>query len=74
MQLIKLLTIFLNIEYNANLDKKILDDSKSPEEALEAISDAPMVVDVELVQATSTPPIPGEGSAGLEDKMGEVSL
>ncbi|KAJ6569194.1 hypothetical protein B0H19DRAFT_1134822 [Mycena capillaripes] len=40
--LIKLLSIFLNVEYNPTLDKKLLDDSMSAEDALEEVSDAPM--------------------------------
>jgi len=45
--LIKLLSIFLNIDYNPTLDKKLLDDSATAEEALEEVSDASMGDDVE---------------------------
>ncbi|KAF9066527.1 hypothetical protein BDP27DRAFT_1330451 [Rhodocollybia butyracea] len=38
--LIKLLSLFLNIDYNPTLDKKLLSDSASADEALEEVSDA----------------------------------
>ncbi|KAF9071162.1 hypothetical protein BDP27DRAFT_1419207 [Rhodocollybia butyracea] len=38
--LIKLLSLFLNIDYNHTLDKKLLSDSATANEALEEVSDA----------------------------------
>ncbi|KAJ7119635.1 hypothetical protein C8R44DRAFT_878047 [Mycena epipterygia] len=49
--LIKLLSLFLNIEYNPTLDKKLLDDSTATEEALEEVSDASMEDPVESAKA-----------------------
>lgn len=73
--LIKLLSIFLNIEYNPALDKKLLDDSTTADEALEEVSDAPMGDDIEPAKAASQLPPPAEeNTAGLEVKMGELHI
>jgi hypothetical protein len=70
-----LLSIFLNIEYNPALDKKLLDDSTTADEALEEVSDAPMGDDIEPAKAASQLPPPAEeNTAGLEVKMGELHI
>ncbi|KAJ6555184.1 hypothetical protein DFH09DRAFT_1165737 [Mycena vulgaris] len=73
--LIKLLSVFLNIEYNPILDKKLLDDSTAADEALEGVSDAPIAVHVEPTKAASElRGEEGEESAGLEQKMGTLHV
>ncbi|KAJ7575379.1 hypothetical protein C8J56DRAFT_901270 [Mycena floridula] len=66
--LIKLLSLFLNIEYNPTLDKKLLDDSATKDEALEQVSDASIGDDVESVKAAEellNPEVaPGKGEDG----------
>jgi hypothetical protein len=49
--LIKLLSLFLNIEYNPALDKKLLDDSTTADEALEEVSDKSMGDQLEVEPA-----------------------
>ncbi|KAF7369517.1 hypothetical protein MVEN_00281500 [Mycena venus] len=73
--LIKLLSVYLNIEYNPTLDKKLLDDSTEADEALEALSDAPITGDVEPTKAASSE-LSGEGeeSMNLEQKMGVLQI
>lgn len=78
--LVKLLSIFLNIEYNPVLDKKLLDDSTTADEALEEVSDTPLAESTEQVETDPGKlPIPekqpGEDEdADLEEDMSELSV
>ncbi|KAF9073287.1 hypothetical protein BDP27DRAFT_1360475 [Rhodocollybia butyracea] len=50
--IIKLLSMYLNIEYNPILDKKLLDDSTTAEEALQEVLEAPLGNRVEPVEVS----------------------
>ncbi|KAF7364002.1 hypothetical protein MSAN_01058900 [Mycena sanguinolenta] len=56
--LIKLLSIFLNIEYNPILDRKLIDEGKPADEALEEVSDEPVSDAVETEKDDQELPIP----------------
>ncbi|KAF7364006.1 hypothetical protein MSAN_01059300 [Mycena sanguinolenta] len=56
--LIKLLSIFLNIEYNPILDRKLVDEGKPADEALEEVSDEPVSDAVETEKGDQELPIP----------------
>ncbi|KAK7065110.1 hypothetical protein R3P38DRAFT_2827934 [Favolaschia claudopus] len=65
--LIKLLSIFLNIDYNPALDQKLLDDSKSADEAVEEVSDT-SVQDMEGASTDPTKlPIPEDPTASEQE-------
>ena len=79
LKLIKLCSIFLDIEYNPVLDKKLLDDSVNAHEALDEVSDDPLEEDSDKPEKTASylpiPQIlPGEEAEDLQEKMGEHTV